>query len=95
MINKTKIYVGNLSYNSTQEDISDFFSEYGKIENVHLMIDRDTQRSRGFAFVTFEKEEGAENALESNGKDLQGRALRVNLAHNKEKSGDTRRRRDF
>ncbi|MES2707403.1 MAG: RNA-binding protein [Verrucomicrobiota bacterium] len=77
----SKLYVGNLSFDATEADIRGIFSEHGTVSDVHLPMDRDTQRPRGFAFVTMDTSEAAksaENAL--NGKNWMGRALAVNEA---------------
>jgi RNA recognition motif-containing protein len=78
-----KLYVGNLPWSTTEEDLNQMFGEYGTVESVALITDRETGRSRGFAFVEMETE-GAEKAIEEfNGKDMGGRALRVNEAQDK------------
>ena len=83
-----KLYVGNLSFNTTDPDLKDLFGQYGTVTDVHLVTDRVTGRSRGFAFVTMSSSaEGnaAINALE--GKELDGRNLIVNEARPKEEAG--------
>ena len=81
----TKLFVGNLSYNVTENDLQDLFSQYGTVTEVNLMLDRMSGRSRGFAFVTMETKEGADAATQAlNGKDLDGRALTVNEARPRE-----------
>jgi cold-inducible RNA-binding protein len=82
---QNKLYVGNLAFSATQSDVEEAFSSYGEIDEVRLITDRDTGRSRGFAFVTFATQQDAESALEMNGKTLDGRNLIVNIA--KEKTG--------
>jgi heterogeneous nuclear ribonucleoprotein A1/A3 len=82
---QNKLYVGNLAFTATQSDVETAFSSYGEIDEVRLITDRDTGRSRGFAFVTFSAQQDAESALEMNGKTLDGRNLIVNIA--KEKTG--------
>lgn len=77
----TKLYVGNLSYNVTENDLQDLFAQYGPVTEVNLMLDRMSGRPRGFAFVTMETKEAADAAVAAlNGKDMQGRALTVNEA---------------
>jgi RNA recognition motif-containing protein len=77
----TKLYVGNLSYDTTENDLQDLFSKHGPVTEVAIMQDRATGRARGFGFVTMATEEGAKAAIEAlNGKELQGRALTVNEA---------------
>ena len=78
-----KLYVGNLPWSTTEADLEQMFGEYGTVESVALITDRETGRSRGFAFVEMETE-GADKAIEEfNGKDMGGRALRVNEAQDK------------
>ena len=81
------IYVGNLSYRATAEDLTEVFAEYGTVKRIALPTDRETGRSKGFAFITFATQSAAESALEQNGKDMKGRALRVNVAQDKVKTG--------
>ena len=76
----TSIYVGNLPFSSSEQELQDLFSQHGEVSSVNLIIDRETGRSRGFAFVEM-PEEQANAAIEAlNGTDLGGRALRVNEA---------------
>lgn len=79
----TSIYVGNLPWSATETTVSDLFSAHGEVLSVKLITDRDTGRARGFGFV--EMNEGdAQNAIAAlNGKELEGRALRINLAEDK------------
>ena len=73
------IYVGNINYKATEEDLKNVFLEYGKVTSVKIINDRQTGRSKGFGFV--EMESGAEKAIEElDGKEFQGRKLRVNEA---------------
>ena len=81
----TKLYVGNLSYSATENDLHDLFSQQGPVVEVNLMQDRMTGRARGFAFVTMETKEAADSAIEVlNGKEWMGRALTVNVARPRE-----------
>lgn len=74
------IYVGNLPWSATEEQVQDLFAEYGNVLSVKLVSDRDTGRARGFGFVEMEDDE-AQNAISAlNGMDFGGRALRVNKA---------------
>ncbi|MBN2168925.1 MAG: RNA-binding protein [Actinobacteria bacterium] len=76
-----KIYVGNLSYNTSEEDIRAAFSEFGTIDSVAIITDRNTGRSKGFGFVEMNDDSEAKAAIEGmNGKDLDGRSLNVNEA---------------
>lgn len=82
------IYVGNLAYNATQEDITEVFSEYGTVSRVTVPTDRETGRPRGFAFVEMEKEADEDAAIEAlDGAEWMGRELRVNKARPREKRG--------
>jgi RNA recognition motif-containing protein len=84
-----KLYVGNLAWAVTDEDLQSLFSEYGSVASAAVITDRETGRSRGFGFV--ELEDGADAAIEAlNGQDYKGRALRVNEAQSKERSGGGR-----
>jgi RNA recognition motif-containing protein len=81
----TKLFVGNLAYSITENDLEDLFSKHGPVTEVNLMLDRNSGRSRGFAFVTMATREGAEAAIkELHGKPLQGRNLTVNEARPRE-----------
>jgi RNA recognition motif-containing protein len=77
----TKLYVGNLAFHTTEDTIQRLFSQCGEVTETKLILDRETGRSRGFAFVSMATPEGAQKAIEQmNGADLDGRALRVNEA---------------
>ena len=77
----TNIYVGNLSYNVRDADLSELFSQFGDVKSAKVIMERDTDRSKGFAFVEMETAEGASQAIASlNDQDFKGRALRVNEA---------------
>jgi RNA recognition motif-containing protein len=81
-----RLYVGNLSFNTSAETLRECFSEVGEVTDVHIVSDRETGRSRGFAFVTMGTSEAATNAIsQMDGATLDGRALRVNEAE--ERSG--------
>lgn len=81
----TKLYVGNLSYDVTENDLQDLFSQHGPVTEVNLMQDRVTGRPRGFAFVSMETKEAAEAAIGAlNGKEWLGRAMTVNEARPRE-----------
>src|ERR1700753_2939227 len=83
----TNIFVGNLSYQTTQEDLQQAFSQYGGVERVNIVTDRDTGQARGFAFVEMTEKRDAETAISQlNGAELNGRALNVNEARPKPKS---------
>lgn len=80
-MSQSKIYVGNLSYETTQDDLNGLFAQYGSVAEVRLISDRETGRSKGFAFVTFDDSQGVHAAIEAvNGSEFQGRRLKVNEA---------------
>ncbi len=88
------IYVGNLDFGATEEAIRSLFQPYGAIERVSLATDRDTGRSRGFAFVEMTEPADADRAIEElNGKEFGGRSLNVNEARPKANGGGRRERR--
>jgi len=81
----TKLFVGNLSFNVTENDLQDLFAPHGPVTSVDLIQDRMSGRSRGFAFVTMETKEGADAAIQSlHGKSVDGRDLTVNEARPRE-----------
>jgi RNA recognition motif-containing protein len=81
----TKLYVGNLSFDTTENDLQDLFQQHGPVSEVNLITDRMSGRSRGFGFVTMATPEGAEAAIAAlAGKEIQGRALTVNEARPRE-----------
>jgi RNA recognition motif-containing protein len=85
MSNEARLFVGNLSYQTMENDLQDHFSQAGVVTSVNLMLDKFTGKSRGFAFVEYSSSEEANKAVEMfHGKDLQGRALTVNIARPKE-----------
>ena len=75
------MYVGNLSFDTTKEDLEDLFSEHGQVTDVHLPTDRDTGRPRGFGFVTMDSSAAMDAAIEKiDGMEVGGRTLKVNEA---------------
>jgi RNA recognition motif-containing protein len=81
----TKMYVGNLTFEATEAEVRALFSEHGQVNEVALVMDRDTNRPRGFAFVTMNTKEGMDKAIQSlDGKNWNGRALTVNEARPRE-----------
>lgn len=79
-----KLYVGNLAFSSTEDSINDLFSQHGTVDSCHLVMDRDTGRSKGFCFVEMSSQEEAESAISNlDGKEVEGRALKVNEARPK------------
>jgi RNA recognition motif-containing protein len=84
----TKLYVGNLSFSATEQDLEEVFGEIGTVESVNIIEDRDTGRSRGFGFVEMSSQEEAQNAIsELDGKEVEGRNLKVNEAKPRENRG--------
>lgn len=82
------IFVGNLSFSSTEESVRSLFERYGAVNSARIMTDRDTGRSRGFAFVEMENEPEADQAIQAlNGSTLDGRAINVNEARPKPDRG--------
>jgi cold-inducible RNA-binding protein len=80
-----KLYVGNLAFETTENDLQDLFEQHGTVNEVNLMMDRMTGKSRGFAFVTMNDAEQAKAAMSAtNGKELNGRTLNVNEARPRE-----------
>ena len=80
-----KLFVGNLSFNTTENDLQDMFAAFGTVTEANLMMDRDTGRARGFGFVTMTTPEDAQKAIDGlNGKSIDGRALTVNVARPRE-----------
>jgi cold-inducible RNA-binding protein len=95
-----KLFVGNLSFETTENDLNDAFAAFGTVTETNLMMDRMTNRPRGFGFVTMSTAEEAQKAIDGmNGKDMGGRALTVNVARPREErpggGGGGGRRREF
>jgi len=84
-MSQNKIYVSNIAFTVSEEDLKDTFSKYGPIEEIKLVIDRMTGRSRGFCFITFLKQFDAEASLALNDTDLNGRKISVSMAKEREK----------
>ncbi|PCC70419.1 RNA recognition motif. (a.k.a. RRM, RBD, or RNP domain) [Nannocystis exedens] len=83
-----RLFVGNLSFQTTEEDLQQVFADFGEIAEIRLVLDRDTGRSRGFAFVAMADDDAARRATESlNGQMLDGRPLRVNEAEERRGPG--------
>lgn len=90
----SKIFIGNLDFGVTDQELRELVSEAGEVVDVHIPTDRDSGRPRGFAFVGFATEEQAANAVEAiNGREVSGRVLRVNIAEDRPRG--SRPRRDF
>ena len=87
----TKLYVGNLAFQTTSQELQQLFGQAGTVQSASVVEDRDTGRSRGFAFVEMSSEEEATSAIEQfNGKEVGGRALKVNEAKQRENRGGGR-----
>ena len=86
-----KLYVGNLPHSFTEQELTDLFATYGEVISAKIILDRDTNRSRGFAFVEMGSKDDAEKAIEElNGKEVGGRTVIVNEARQKEKRDGNR-----
>ncbi len=84
-MNPNRLFVGNLSYKTMENDLQEYFSQAGVVTSVHVMLDKVTGKSRGFAFVEFGTAEEANKAVEQfHNKEFQGRALTVNVARPRE-----------
>lgn len=87
------IYVGNLSYDVTEEDLQTVFSDYGQVKRVYLPVDRETKRMRGFGFVEMSSDSEEETAIETlDGAQWMGRQMKVNKAKPREEGGNRRSR---
>lgn len=85
---ESKLYVGNLSYNVSEDDLRELFAQAGEIKEVSLIMDRDTRRPKGFGFVEFMTQADAEKAIQMfNEHELDGRRLTVNMARPREERG--------
>ena len=84
----TKLYVGNLAFETTSQELQNLFAQAGTVQSASVVEDRDTGRSRGFAFIEMSSQEEAASAIEQfNGKEIGGRALKVNEAKPRENRG--------
>ena len=84
-MNPNRLFVGNLSYQTMENDLQEYFSQAGVVTSVNLMLDKVTGKSRGFAFIEFASAEDANKAIEQfHNKEFQGRALTVNIARPRE-----------
>lgn len=83
----SKIYVGNLPFSATEESVRALFVQHGTVDGVALINDRDTGRPRGFGFVEMPRGDAARAIQSLNGQDMEGRALKVNEAQDKPRSG--------
>jgi RNA recognition motif-containing protein len=84
----SKLYVGNLSFSATEQDLEEAFGEFGSVQSINIIEDRDTGRSRGFGFVEMSSQEEAQKCIaELDGQELDGRNLKVNEAKPRENRG--------
>ena len=86
----TKLYVGNLPFTATEESIRNLFAPHGTVEKISLINDRDTGRPRGFGFVEMSNSDASRAMQALNGKELDGRALKINEAQDRPRSGGSR-----
>jgi RNA recognition motif-containing protein len=87
----TNIFVGNLSFDTTQSDLESAFAQFGAVDRVHIVTDRDSGQPRGFAFVEMSERQAADAAIaQLNGAELRGRAMNVNEARPKPEGGGRR-----
>jgi RNA recognition motif-containing protein len=90
-MSNSKLYVGNLSFNTTENDLHDAFAAHGTVTEANLMVDRESGRPRGFGFVTMSTPEEAQKAITAlNGASLDGRPLTVNIARPREERAPSR-----
>jgi len=85
-----RIYVGNLSYQTTEGDLSNLFEQVGQVDSVNIITDRDTGRSKGFAFVEMSNDDADKAITQFNGTEVDGRALTVNEARPREERSGNR-----
>lgn len=84
-MSQARLFIGNLSYQTGENDLQDYFAQAGTVKSINLMMDRVTGKSRGFAFIEFSTPEEAQKAIEQfHNKDFQGRAITVNVARPRE-----------
>lgn len=92
----SKIYVGNLPYSATNESLSEHFGAFGTVASARIIMDRDTNRSKGFGFVEMDSESDAQEAISSlDGAELDGRALKVSAAKPQERRENRNDSRSF
>ena len=83
-MDKNKVFVGSLPWSINNDSLKELFAQYGEVTEAVVIMDRETQKSKGFGFVTFAIEESAQKALEMSGKEVDGRAIVVNIAKPRE-----------
>jgi len=83
-MDKNKIFVGSLPWSINNDSLKELFAQYGEVTEAVVIMDRETNRSKGFGFVTFSSQESAQKALEMSGKEVDGRTIVVNIAKPRE-----------
>ncbi len=86
-MSENKIYVGNLSYDITEEDLQSCFERFGAIQDINLIRDRATKRLKGFGFITFSEASSAQEAIEIDGEELLQRPMKISVAKERERAG--------
>ncbi len=89
-----KLFIGNLPFTTTEQELEEVFAPYGDMEDIKVIIDRETGRSRGFAFVTYTTIESALAAIAADGQNVAGRCIRVNIATERPKNNSSPRGRN-
>lgn len=84
---RNKVYVGNLPFSASEDEIKQHFSQCGEIVEFNLIVDKETGRKKGFGFITYVDQQSAEKAIKMNGSAYEGRNIKVNLAQDKREGG--------
>ena len=84
--NQSTIFVGNLPFSTTEDELNRLFNQFGTIVKIHIPTNRETGKSRGFAFLEFSSEEAAQSALANDGQEINGRNMKVSIALGKKES---------
>lgn len=84
---QNKLFIGNLSFKLSEDDIRELFEKFGNITEVAIPINRETRKPRGFAFISFEGEDSAKKALTLDGQEIDGRKIRVSIATGEKRTG--------
>ena len=92
MSQQNQLFIGNLSFKVDEGDLQTHFEKFGNITDIKIPTDRETGRKRGFAFITFDSAETGNEALSMDEKEIDGRAVRVNIAQGKKESGGGKRK---
>lgn len=95
MNNQHTVFIGNLPFSTQKSELQEMFEKFGSITEIHIPVDRQTGKSRGFAFVTFDTEEASQAALEVNGQEMNGRTIKVHMAHGKKENAGAPRSGGF